>query len=184
MKIPIGLILLGLSLELHAGGTVFTNPAAAQSEINLLPERHMIVFRHGIRADNHFRETHPDVTRDDWVRYVDEHRLGWELHNPGLAAQQVELEASIRSLLALQVRPTVIIASPYLRSIETALIIQRSFPGIEIVVDRRLSEWSYAAFGIHSDPFVHVPATKYRHIPARRDRAVRAEKMSAGSCDG
>ncbi len=96
---------------------------------------------------------------------------GWNAHNIGLWHDQSDahLDESARDLARLGTRPDIIISSPYLRSIQTAEIIQEAFANeaahqIQIVIDDRLGEWPYAAFGRAGSPIIPVLQEGYENI--------------------
>lgn len=191
MKFGIGFILLAYSCLIHAGPpteVLSSTAAAAQSGFSLLPERYITIFRHGLRADHHSATNHPrEQTNPSGV--LNDWQQDWDFHDPGLAPNehQTALQESIQNLLSYRIGPTVIISSPYLRSIQTARIIQWQYyqarhEFVGIAIDRRLGEWPYAAFGRFQNPISPIQARGVRDItPATWDPAILETEMTRES---
>ncbi len=134
-------------------------------------ETYITVFRHGYRADSYAQAE------------------GQLNHDPGIAPahMQTQLEDSIDELIWHNIRPTIIISSPYLRSVQTARRIQARLHSATgefaaIFIDRRLGEWAYAAFGRYQLPI--SPVRNHGHFditPANWNEAVLSEEMSLES---
>ena len=112
-----------------------------------------------------------------WNEYA--RSQGWLPHDPGLFDREYQshLYHSIDELIARGTRPSVIISSPYLSSIQTAEIIQQRFRNegieLEILIDRRLQEWPHLAFtrqgmstgeAMRAINQLHIPRANYRDI--------------------